>query len=1402
MGEDERQHGEVEADAAPRQDTSPRDERAVGTGARARRRWALRVLAVLVAVVAGALVSLFTVDLGPQLKSRAEQAASKYLERPMHIGRLKAYLRPGYFELEDIRIEGLTPESRPWLTAKKITVQVPWWSLFRKKDGKREFVIEAIEMTDWNMVIETFPGGKHNMPRLKPKPSAKQGPRSFTSTVRHVTTHRGQFTYVDHGTPWTIVARNLTVAVHRGLDTYLGMANFSNGTVSIQQYVPFGASMQSRFRIDGPKLHFSRLDLTTDGAVSVMDGDIDFNNWPAQIYRIRSKIDFPTQKHIFFNRDRFTVTGKGDFEGTYELFKPSGFELKGKFRSDVAGVNEWRFPDLRGDVRWRPQNRLEVTNATSRFMGGTATFDYLLGPSKPGTPTPAVWDVGYTDVDLVQLTDFLELTGIRLAGRISGRNRLEWGLGQWSRKRGGGELTAQPPPGVTTMTRQLTPEMTAVQAALAPEVGPFNPNTPLGHVPVSGRLVYGLDPEWITLERSWVATPKTYVEFSGRTAYGERSRMPFHVTSLDWQESDRVLAGIMTAFGSPTGAVPLGGYGVFDGEMRNAFARPSIVGTFHGDRMRAWDVVWGRGTAKVLIEDGYVSVTDGVITQADSEIVANGKFSLGYPRRDGGEELNARVKMTRRPLRDLRQAFELDDYPVEGLVSGDFHIYGGYETPHGFGRLVIDKGVAYGETFETATSSLRFEGTGVRLDAIDIKKGTGGVTGAAWVGWDGTYSFNADGRRIAVESLAVAAFPQLPLSGLMHFNASGTGLFETPRYDVKLRVDDLYVKDEGVGQVTGTLGVRNEVLTINVDAASERLQATGAGRIAMTPEMDASLTLRFTNTSLDPYLRLFESRERPLSPYTRAVASGTVRAVGELADADHLVVELCVDSLDLTLFDYRLREKALQPGELGACTTPAPIELALNRNVAEIRRFRLVGEGTELQLGGRVNMHDSTIEVEASGDANLGILQGFFRNIRSSGSAALLATVRGPVRAPVFAGSARIDNGRIRHFSLPHSLEAINGTLSFDAGGIRVDDVTARVASGDVRFGGRIGLKGFAPSDLNLTATGDRMRIRYTEGFQSWIAADLQLVGDYLSPLLKGTITVQDGTWSRRFEVNPNLFNLRGEPVAAGGAPPATTLPLRFDLEINADRTLHVQNNLMPNMTATANLRLQGTYDRPQLFGHADIDHGTVLFEGNRYDITRGSLVFQNPARIEPYIDMEAETRVRSVDQTYRITIGFSGTPTNIAVSLNSDPPLPNANIFQLLLGQTADVRDAELQSLNPQAAARSEAELLKIISARLLGGQISAPVQRGLERAIGVTSVQISPSIGNETDPLTPSARLIISQRISNRAYLTYIRALGTVVRDQIIVLEYDQSDRAGWVLTQTGDRTFAIDFRVRQRF
>jgi hypothetical protein len=1379
-----------DADAEPASPAPPR---------RRRRHPILRALVVLVAIVAALIVSSMVIDLGPSLKKRAETAGSNYLERPMHIGKLGIHLGRGAFVVDDLVIEGLKPTDRPFLKAKRIFVNFPWWTYFT-----HELIIENVDMTDWEMLVEQFPG-RHNFPRVTPRPKEKKGEPiwKLTTTVRQVTARKGLFIYDDHTVPWKVVCNNLDVSVFKGLDAYRGTAQFSKGTVKIQGYEEFRADMQTRFKIDNGRVVLEDINLPTTGAHTHVTGYVDFKKWPDMLYNVKSHIDFPTQKAIYFKTMNFTVTGQGDFTGTFRFFKTptgTGRELLGTFTSPEAGVNAWRFPDARGAVLWN-NSAFRVTNVTTGLYGGRAKFDYLMEPlGKAGVPTGVVWDATYADVDLTRLTDFLELQGIRLAGRASGHNRLEWPLGRFAQKHGAGEITATMPAGAAPLPKQIPAELIARVDPLPREQGPFNPHLEIGHVPVAGRIRYALDPAWITIDSGYAATEKTYVEFTGRTAWAQRSQIPFHVTSADWQESDRVLAGIMTAFGAPTGAIAIGGRGEFDGVMTESFSKPRIEGHFTGQRMRAWDTLWGTGAADLVIQNSYVDIKRSTIEQEGSRIEAQGRFSLGYPRKDNGEQINATITMSRRPMADLRHAFVLDDYPVDGLTSGEFHIYGDYQGPNGVGHLVIENGKAYSEPFDMATSNLRFEGTGVRMDKIDITKSTGKVTGAAWVGWDGTYSFEANGSRIPVESMATMSFPRAPLSGVLQFNATGAGTFDAPRYDVKAGIADLFAGDEGIGQVTGRLLLRGDMLTMEMDASSKRLSVTGSGRLALTPEMDADMTLRFFDTSLDPYVRFFAPT---MSPYTTAVADGTIRIVGELSDVDHLLVEATVDRLQLKLFDY----PAANEGQ---------IQLALNQHVVEVKRFRIVGEGTALELTGNIGLHDNRIALDASGDANLGILQGFYREIRSSGNALLHAEVRGPLDNPVFSGNARISNGRVRYFSLPHSLQDFNGRLDFDAQGIRIVDAAAQLGGGAVRFGGRIGLSGYRIGSIDLTANGEQMNLRYPEGFRSTIDAALTLRGTPSALVLGGNVLVRDGIYGKRFEPNVDIFSL----TAGGGELPApvsetSTLPVRYDIKVLAPGTLRLENNLA-RIVARADLTLSGTYDKPLLFGRADIDRGEVLFEGNRYRVTRGTIDFQNPSRIEPFFDLEAETRLRTVasgrtassasSETYRVTIAVSGTlDGRMNFEVNSDPPLATVDILSLIFGQAtaADLENPELRRLRPEAATQSEEQLLKVGLLRLLAGGITGSVGRAVEQTLGIDTVQISPSIGTEADPLTPTARLIVGKRLSSRAYLTFSRALGTTTRgEQIVILEYDQSDRLGWVLTQNGANTFAIDFRVRRTF
>ena len=525
-------------------------------------------------------------------------------------------------------------------------------------------------------------------------------------------------------------------------------------------------------------------------------------------------------------------------------------------------------------------------------------------------------------------------------------------------------------------------------------------------MPIGGTLTYSLGPEWIDIGPSRIATPTTYVEVEGRTAYGERSRMPFHVSSADWQDSDRVFAGMLTVFGSKTKAIPVDGYGTFDGVMLDAFRRPRIEGKFAGEDIRAFDVTWGSVTGDAVIEDAYADVTNVVVSSPDgSAIHVDGKFAVGYPRKDGGEQINANIRVIRRPVADLKHAFDIEDYDFDGTLSGEFRITGEYERPFGTGTMEIANGIAYGEKFDTAMADVKLEGNGVRLENIRAAKGGGQGTGFASITWDGTYSFNFTGGNIAVEKLTLMEGSKYPLSGVLEFTAGGSGTFDHPKYDVRGTINDLFVADEGIGRIYGDMSVDGDLLTIKrLEGSSARFVVSGGGTITLNDTRDAELTFNVSNTSLDPYIRAFQPQ---LSPYTTAVASGTLRVFGELSNIDNVLVEANVQSLDIRLFDFPIRnpDDPKQPGQR------LPIRLALDRHSVRVLDAQLEGQDTNLTISGTVDLHNETIAMRFDGGANLRILEGFTRNVSSTGRANVEAALSGPMRDPA---ADRQDGGERR----------------------------------------------------------------------------------------------------------------------------------------------------------------------------------------------------------------------------------------------------------------------------------------------------------------------------------------------------------------------------------------------------
>ena len=1368
------------------------------------KRWSRRFSLLAIALFAGLFVTFFTVDIGRihlfgwDIRRAAEFGASKYLERPVHIGQVLSYVTPGHFEFRDFVIEGPTKDDRPFFQAKRMIVNVPWWTLFRRD------VYLDINLYDWRMVVEKSADGTVKLPRLTRKNDPNKPPGQPWNAKRiDVYCHDGEFIYDDHQTPWSVRGPNLQFSIVRSLGTFYGSASFSKGLVKIQDFVPMHADFSTRFQLKGSQVDLKHIDLLTDGAESHISGYVDFGKWPDQEYRIQSTVDFNRMRELFFAKSDFRLSGQGRFNGIFKIFKDNpkkeSFNLSGLFKSDEAGLGvkntEWRLNDLDGELEWS-SNHFVVKRADSSFLGGRMKMTYGLEPVGSGRGSTASLTADYSEVDAYLFTRQFGFTALEPQGRMRGHTTMVWHNGQFTETmQGQGATVITPPAGHSVAASELPAESKEIPRP----AGQFVAYQPFGEFPIGGNTAYRFT--WTTLDfdESWVATPSTYVKFSGHARGGD-VHVPFHVTSHDWQTSDRLFSAIMTNFNHPVGAIPVGGRGTFDGTMTKAFNAPRIEGKFSGDQMWAWDQNWGTATGDIAIENSYLDIVSARIGSGEKgSITTSGRYSIGY-RSDPGDEINATIHALGVPLDALKKAFGLKDWPVDGtLVAADVTLRGQYAKPGGSGRMRIEQGVAWGEPFDFATGDLTFGGDGsVTLKRVVVGKGKGNVSGSASLNWaNDTFDLSATSDGLPVEELKTFRLEKAPLTGQLSFNARGYGTFDSPTWEIgNVHVPDLYVGDEGLGDFYASVRLSNRLLTLEslkIGSATSRLYVKDChGTINLIDQYNSTLRCDFEQTSLDPYLKFVGSD----LPFSRIIISGNASASGPLMDPKHLSVNVGVKTAELKLFDYDLANPIDQP-----------IELSFHDNTFWLDRVNFEGKGTKLQFKGSVSDTARTVDIQASGTASLEVLHVFYPNLNSTGDAELQASFAGTFDAPILEGRADIKNGRIRPEGAP-GLSQIIGRITMSNGQISVDGVRAMLGEGPVTFGGGIVLDGYRPARFALRATGDSMIMRgayIPEGLQATVNAMLRFEGPVSAPTLHGEVNVLRANYTLRNRPEQGYFSLfsglasdSNQTLGAVSEAAPSASPISLDITIRAPTMLLVDSqSINAQIYGSALITVTGTFDKPVVSGRVDIDRGSWNLNGNKISLLPGSIDFSNPDKLEPFFDLTAESRIYASGQTYHITVRLTGTMAKFTPSISSDPFLSEMQIVNLLMGDTSDAGAAELRSLN--ATQEEQAKAISAVGATILLSPVTASLGSAIQR-VTTLNANVVPILGSEStlQTLNPTARIVLGRPISDRVYLTYSRTLSGT-QNELILVEYEQNDKLSWVLSRNEDKTFALDFRVR---
>jgi autotransporter translocation and assembly factor TamB len=246
---------------------------------------------------------------------------------------------------------------------------------------------------------------------------------------------------------------------------------------------------------------------------------------------------------------------------------------------------------------------------------------------------------------------------------------------------------------------------------------------------------------------------------------------------------------------------------------------------------------------------------------------------------------------------------------------------------------------------------------------------------------------------------------------------------------------------------------------------------------------------------------------------------------------------------------------------------------------------------------------------------------------------------------------------------------------------------------------------------------------------------------------------------------------------------------VRLDIDAIADGTIRIRNNLA-DAIAKGEFRIVGDSDRVIVLGSFDVVEGTVEFRGNKYELKRATVDFQDPRKNNPRLDGRAETKKGNVI----VTVTVTGTLEKYEVDMFSDPPLGKNDIVALLsLGVTT------------QALAGQEGAVGSAAAASIALGPYKGGVEERIRGVAGLDRFAIEPGFSSTTKTFEP--KFIVGKSFGDRASVSMSTSVGTSA-DSIATAEIKLREniflQGSWqsaTTTQEGDLGADLKFRYRYR-
>jgi translocation and assembly module TamB len=1354
--------------------TSTEDAAPVAAGGAAQRRLArilfwtgVVVLLVLTLTVLGVAHYLNSAEFHERVRQFAITRVERAIGGRVELQSVEWNLAGLQFELTGLTIHGKeAADEAPLLQTERVRARVKWASLLHGRVSLHELsVVKPLAHVD------VYKDGSTNFP----EPRQLGGARTdHTEELLRLAMDRAEL--IDGMLQWNDERIKLEGAAedvalelrYRAADRhYDGMAKVGQVRMQLPQWEPLTVGAEVEFRLYHDRVEVPRLRVREGHSWVEASGAVSGMASPVAQFAYRAVGDLGELARLARYPELRGGAAQSNGEGTYR-FDRAEYAVVGK--AQAVGVN-WsdrtvRLEKINGGALYSlDREHFNVSSIFATALGGTAhgkmEVTNLRGKEQVGRIALEVTGVELAQALRAFSTDDLPLQRLHLAGSTTGTLDVNW-RGSPLNARMDGDLQVHPVVRAGELPVQATVQATVDFKGQSAQVHSVNASTQATHLLAQGRLSASSD-------------------------------LMLDLTTTDFSE----LAPVVTSWrGSRAKALPIefGGRAEFRGTVQGRLNSPKLAGHLElhdfTTLLRAHEKQSGAATPmervvrtrwELLEGDVEYSATreslrNGVLRRGDARIGLDVSVALVNGSYDATQPFAAHVKVENAEASEL-QGLVGSSYPVTGQVSGDVQVSGTESHLSGSGRIAVKNGMAWRQAVRSATAEVKFTENQAQLRNIVVRSDAMELSGDARINVETSeFGFDLKGTEVKIENLHAVRDRKLGITGMATFEANGLGTPSAPVINGHLRLRNLALNRQTIGDMNVDAVTHGSEMTLTARSNFKAAEVKLDGQIHLRDQMPMHITGDVLSSNLTPLLQAY----LPMQHAGASELKMHVEASGEARRPKDMTADVVVERWVANYGSITI-------------TNDGPIRLKMANEVLSVEQFRIAGEqGTrfvevrgQVQLGGK-----REINVRANGSVNLKLLETADPNLMSAGVANLNLQVNGTLSRPSMRGRLNVQNGTIAYIDFPNGLSDINGTLVFNEDRLQVQELTARTGGGLLHCGGFITLSAAQGLGFNLSASGREIRLRYPEGLSSTADASVTLTGSTKNSLLSGEVTVTRLGLNPQFDFATYLVKgIRGAPAQKIDSPLNN---VHLDVHVTSTPELQVQTSLA-RLSGNVDLRLRGTASRPVVLGRVNLLEGTIYFNGTKYRIERGDVMFTNPVRIDPSLDVELSARVRDYD----ITLGFQGPLNKLTPSYRSDPPLSSSDIISLLaLGRTAE------ETANPAMMGTSQYQptVSESASTALIGQALNATVSSRVQRLFGVSRLKIDPNVGGALN--AGLARVTVEQQVSNKLTLTYITNLNQSAQ-QIIQFEYNVNKDVSivGVRDQTGVVSFDVLFRKRRK-